>query len=75
MKESKDPRYCSILGIEYNLPWDHAPPGSSFFLPTIADPKEVAEIIRGKARRVRVPVEVRQRCEFGVLGVRVWIMG
>lgn len=68
----EDPEVCDLFGVLYYLPWSDLPVGGSFFLPTTMNVREARKIIRKKARRAGVRVEVYERCEFGVLGVRVW---
>lgn len=67
-----DPYACNILGVDYFLPWDALPPEGSFFLPTTVRVNDVATMLRRKARHAGLRVAVRQWCEFGVYGVRVW---
>jgi hypothetical protein len=69
-----DPYVCDIMGAQYYLPWGLLRTGYSFFLPMTARAEDVAPIIRKKARKLDISVEVRQRCEFGVYGVRVWVV-
>lgn len=67
-----DPEVCDLYGILYYLPWSDLPVGGSFFLPTTMNEREASRIIKKKARRAGIRIEVHERCEFGVLGVRVW---
>ena len=67
-----DSRYCRIQGLDYNLPWDKTPVGGSFFLPLVGEFDYARRVIRSRARQFGVPVAVHLRCEYGILGVRVW---
>ena len=52
--------------------WEELPRGGSFFLPTTATAKQVSTALTPAERFLQIELEVRQRCEFGAYGVRVW---
>lgn len=67
-------RVLNLLGAEYYIPWENLPRGGSFFLPTTATPKQAYTALMPAEQHLEMDLEVRQRCEYGVLGVRVWRM-
>lgn len=70
--QPQDPRYCRIEGLDYNLPWDKTPAGASFFLPLVGEFDYAKRVINSRARQFGVPIAIYQRCEYGILGMRVW---
>lgn len=48
--------------------------GSSFFMPTLLADKDVARALRYIEKKLKITLEVRNRCEYGAYGVRVWRM-
>lgn len=67
-----DIRLLNIMGAEYYMPWEDMTVGSSIFLPTTALDRQVARRLKPVARYFDWQFAVRQRCEFGVFGVRIW---
>jgi hypothetical protein len=67
-----DIRLLNILGAEYYMPWEAMTVGSSVFLPTTALDRQVAKRLRRVERYLDWGFVVRQRCEFGIFGVRIW---
>lgn len=65
-------RVLNVFGAEYYIPWEELTIGSSFFLPTTAVASQVKKSLRPAERYFDWVLEVRQRCEFGRFGVRVW---
>lgn len=65
-------RVLNVFGAEYYIPWESLPRGGSFFIPTTATPKQVYLALRPAEEHLQIELEVRARCERGVLGVRVW---
>jgi hypothetical protein len=65
-------RVLNIFGAEYYMPWEDMPPGASVFLPTTATHEQVKPLLRPAAKYLGSRFVVRQRCEFGVFGVRIW---
>lgn len=72
MQIPDDPQVVNIMGAEYFVPWKDLPRGGSFFLPTTATAKQVYEILASVEKALNLQLEVRQRCEHGRFGVRVW---
>lgn len=71
-KMPDDLQVVNILGAEYFVPWEDLPRGGSFFLPTTATSKQVYEVLVPVEKALNFQLEVRQRCEHGLFGVRVW---
>jgi hypothetical protein len=67
-----DIRLLNVFGAEYYMPWEEMPVGASVFLPTTALDRQVAKKLRRVERYLDWKFAVRQRCEFGIFGVRVW---
>jgi len=65
-------RVLNIFGAEYYMPWEDMPPGASVFVPTTATHEQVTQLLRPAAKYLGGKFAVRQRCEFGVFGVRIW---
>lgn len=64
-----------ILGAEYLVNWEQLPRGGSFFLPTTATAKQVRAVLNPIAQRCKITLEIHNRIEFDVYGVRVWRTG
>ena len=67
-----DPRVVDLLGVEYFVDWERVQVGASFFLPTIATPKQVEDVLAPIARHLGIKTTVRTRVEYGRYGARVW---
>jgi hypothetical protein len=67
-----DIRLLNLFGAEYYMPWETMPVGASVFIPTTALDRQVAKKLRRVERYFGWELAVRQRCEFGVFGVRIW---
>lgn len=67
-----DVRALDIWGAQYFIEWEQVRRGSSFFLPTTATPRQVANALRRAQEYLNFRFEVRARREFGRAGVRVW---
>lgn len=65
-------RVLNILGAEYYMSWEEMPVGASVFLPTTERASKVARALRPVEKYFDWKFAVRQRCEFGTFGVRVW---
>lgn len=65
-------RVLNILGAEYYMPWEDMPVGASVFLPTTELASRVSKALRPVAKYFDWKFAVRQRCEFGTFGVRIW---
>ena len=65
-------RILNVFGAEYYILWEELTVGSSFFIPTTATAAQVKKALRPAERYLDLALEVRQRCEFGRYGVRVW---
>ena len=63
-----------IRDVEYYIYWEDLEPGSSFFLPTTVSAAEAYRAMRPHAIELGFQLEVRNRCEYGRYGVRVWRM-
>lgn len=59
-------------GVEFMLPWYDLPRWGSFFIPTIVTVEQALPEILPQAQLMNYEIEVRRRCENGVLGLRVW---
>jgi hypothetical protein len=71
-KPRKFDNVVNIFGAEYYVPWDEVTVGASIFLPTTALPQQAKEELARAEQALGYRLAVRQRCEFGVLGLRVW---
>lgn len=65
-------RVLNILGAEYYMLWEDMPVGASVFLPTTELAHRVAKALRPVEKYFDWKFAVRQRCEFGTFGVRIW---
>lgn len=68
----RDPRVLVIRDVEYFIFWEELHIGSSFFIPTTVQAREVARILSDYAEVLDMRFEIRNRCEYGRYGVRVW---
>lgn len=69
---SEDVRLFTLHGVNYFILWNHLSIGASFFLPTTATKTQAFEALRPYARYLGIQLQVRNRCEYGRYGVRVW---
>jgi hypothetical protein len=58
--------------VDYFVQWEHLSIGASFFLPTTATKAQAHHALRPYARYLGIRLQVRNRCEYGRYGVRVW---
>lgn len=65
-------RILTILGAQYFIPWEDVRKGCSFFLPTTATDKQVAELLAPAEEHLQIELGVANRCEYGRYGVRIW---
>jgi len=66
------PEVFTLYGVEYFLDWRKLEPGTSFFIPTTATPKQVKDVLKAAYEALPYVFELRARCEYGRYGVRVW---
>jgi hypothetical protein len=71
-KPADDVRQFTLHGVDYFIEWPRLAVGCSFFLPTTATKKQAAEALKPYARYLGIQLQVRNRCEYGRYGVRVW---
>ena len=69
---SEDINVFPFSGVTFYIMWDRLTQGSSFFLPTTAQAEDVHKALRPYTRWLRIRIETRNRCEYGLYGVRVW---
>lgn len=62
----------TLHGVDYFILWNHLSIGASFFLPTTATKTQAFEALQPYARYLGIQLQVRNRCEYGRYGVRVW---
>ena len=67
-----DIRVLRIFGAEYFIPWEDVRAGCSFFLPTTATDKQVAEVLAPAEEYFGITLAVANRVEYGRYGVRIW---
>ena len=67
-----DVRVFTLHGVDYFILWDRLSVGASFFLPTTATKQQAFEALQPYARYLGIQLQVRNRCEYGRYGVRVW---
>jgi hypothetical protein len=67
-----DIRVLTIHDVDYFVDWSKLPVGASFFLPTVASPKQVTEALKPFTQKLDYEFEVHARCEYGRYGARVW---
>jgi len=65
-------RQFTLHGVDYFIQWEHLSIGASFFLPTTATKTQAYYALRPYARYLGIRLQVRNRCEYGRYGVRVW---
>ena len=68
----EDVRLFTLYGVDYFILWDQLHIGASFFLPTTATQTQAFKALQPYARHLRIGLQVRNRCEYGRYGVRVW---
>ena len=68
----EDVRLFTLHGVDYFILWDQLPIGGSFFLPATATQAQAFKALQPYARHLRIGLRVRNRCEYGRYGVRVW---
>ena len=66
------PEVFTLYGVEYFLDWRKLEPGTSFFIPTTATPKQVKYVLKEVYKALPYVFELHTRCEYGRYGVRVW---
>jgi len=66
------PETFTLYGVDYYLDWRMLEPGTSFFIPTTATPKQVKAVLKEAYKELPYVFELRARCEYGRYGVRVW---
>lgn len=67
-----DIRVVTIQDVEYFIEWSELDVGGSFFLPTVATPKQVLAVLKPVAIKLGYRLDVLARCEYGRYGARVW---
>lgn len=67
-----DVRLFTLHGVDYFILWDRLAIDASFFLPTTATQAQAFKALQPYARFLRIGLRVRNRCEYGRYGVRVW---
>lgn len=67
-----DVRLFTLHGVDYFILWDQLSIGASFFLPTTATAKQATKALQPYAHHLGIELQVRNRCEYGRYGVRVW---
>lgn len=65
-------RQFTLCGVDYFIQWELLSIGASFFLPTTATKAQATHALRPYARYLGIQLQVRNRCEYGRYGVRVW---
>ena len=71
---TRAPQVFTIMEVEYFLDWKRLIPGASFFIPTIATPKQVQEVLEVAYEHLPYNFVVYTRREYGRYGVRVWCL-
>jgi len=71
-KPVDDVRQFTLHGVDYFIEWSRMAIGCSVFLPTTATKKQAFEALQPYARYLGIQLQVRNRCEYGRYGVRVW---
>ena len=67
-----DLRVVTLGGVDYFIYWEQLNVGHSFFMPTLMAANDVARALRYIEKKMSIRLEVRNRCEHGAYGVRVW---
>ena len=60
------------------IPWKHMTEGSSVFIPTFHSAKQIRAVVAQMAREyygTKANLAVRERIEYGYMGVRLWYLG
>ena len=65
-------RFIYIYGINYYIPWEAMPPGSSVFLKTTADAAEIKSQLARANNYFSCQFVAHNRCEYGYYGIRIW---
>jgi len=65
-------RLINLYGVDYYIPWESMPIGSSVFLKTTAEVSEVNEHVIKINKHFRCTFAAQQRCEYGYFGIRIW---
>lgn len=68
----EDVKLFTLHGVDYFIMWEQVAIGASFFLPTTATQQQAFKALRPYARYLGIELQVRNRCEYGRYGVRVW---
>lgn len=71
-KPADDVRQFTLYGVDYFIEWGRVTVGASFFLPTTATKTQAFAALQPYARYLGIQLQVRNRCEYGRYGVRVW---
>lgn len=71
-KPVADVRQFTLHGVDYFIEWGRLSVGASFFLPTTATKSQAFAALQPYARHLGIHLQVRNRCEYGRYGVRVW---
>jgi hypothetical protein len=71
-KPAADVRQVTLHGVDYFIEWSRLAIGCSVFLPTTATKKQAFDALQPYARYLGIQLQVRNRCEYGRYGVRVW---
>jgi hypothetical protein len=69
---SPEIRQFTLHGVDYFIQWELLAIGASFFLPTTATKAQATYALQPYARYLGIKLQVRNRCEYGRYGVRVW---
>lgn len=67
-----DIRQFTLHGVDYFIEWSRLAVGCSVFLPTTATKRQAFDALQPYARYLGIQLQVRNRCEYGRYGVRVW---
>jgi hypothetical protein len=65
-------RFIHIYGVDYYIPWEAMPPGSSVFLKTTAAAFEIRDQLARVNAHFGCRFAAHNRCEFGYYGIRIW---
>ena len=71
-KPRDEVRQFTLFGVDYYILWEHLGVGASFFLPTTATAQQAFVALKPYAQYLGIRLQVRNRCEYGRYGVRVW---
>lgn len=67
-----EPRIVAICGVEYFIDWDALHVGASFFIPTVATPKQVLAALTPTMQALDIGLVAYPRVEYERYGARVW---